>query len=160
MWQWWYRCWRSGEGREQFCIFTPAFLVLNTGTPQSSVSGAGLSSFKNMSSVFPAISFPCGAPGERPHGRSHVRPVLRPQQRPGSLVSRLAGRGDPGPGRLFMAKKAVSNDLWSVCQTCLLVCLSLILTLAFCSWSGWNGFSFGFSSFIITLECHILWNAK
>lgn len=86
----------------------------------------------------------------------------------GSLVTLLphsgAGGSHPGGRRFFAGElgqwKAISDHLWSASQTCLLVCLSLILTLAFCSWSGWNRFGFGFSSFIIILECHILWNAK
>lgn len=160
-----------GEGGITILYFHPNFLVLTQGI-QSCISGAVLLCFTNTGDMFPASQLQGAALGKGPHCcRGDFSPpgnaLLWAQQwAPGSLVTTLPHWGDPAleggaslPVELCHGK-TISNDLGSASQTCLLICSSLILTLAFCSWSGWNGFGFGFSSFIIILECHILWNAK
>lgn len=165
--------WWKGKKFWQFCVFTLTFV--NVTQEECTMSLVRC----HCGACFPAVSFQHAALGEGPHGEVSIcclgtslhqeMPSCGPSREtlaPWSLrfLTRGAGGSHPGGRRFFAGElgqwKAISDHLWSASQTCLLVCLSLILTLAFCSWSGWNRFGFGFSSFIIILECHILWNAK
>lgn len=153
-------CWLGDGGLTTF-YFHPTLLVYLTW----GISGAVFFYFRNTSSVFPVTSFMCSLWGVLTLQSLHVLPgsflparkrnvLLWSQQSvPGFLVTPPSHWGDLTLGVAFLLPKRlflIISDL----------CAKSTFTLAFYSWTGWIRFWFGLFSFIVILECHILWNTK